>query len=28
MRAKGETKGLAEKEKMLEVVERLHESNP
>ena len=28
MRAKGETEGLAEKEKMLEVVERLHESNP
>lgn len=28
MRAKGETEGLAEKEKILEVVERLHESNP
>ena len=28
MRAKGETEGLAEKEKMLAVVERLHESNP
>jgi len=28
LRAKGETEGLAEKEKMLEVVERLHESNP
>jgi len=28
MRAKGETEGLEEKEKMLAVVERLHESNP
>jgi pyruvate,orthophosphate dikinase len=28
MRAKGETEGLEEKEKILAVVERLHESNP